>query len=535
MIWISLLFSALTVATADPTAMKEVLGGDPLSADQPTSNSGSCPLGCSARGRCTSDLKCLCNPGYVGSGCQQEHYQGYALMFNGQQSATLPPMGASTSMTVSFWMRLSTLPAIDEEPHVIYRSTDDDQQKGTAIVAVNSEGRMQITVHGNKPSTAVFHSDKHLPLKVHQWHHIGITYSKRHAGRTGTGSTTFYLDSTPVETLGYAGEAGTTVDVTFARGVLGGASFKGVLDEFVLFKRATTPNEMEKRIFGRLSGREDDILTYYRLDEGSGVVLRDHTPVDPPQVDIPHDGALGSGTAAPAWVLSWAPFESCVLRCSMQGSCQYKTVDGIKKQVCACFNGYTGDNCEKQLCFGEPGPCSGHGDCTEKKAKFVPGYIPSHMPNANEIKKEATYLRNTFDKHNLLTKSMEKTVATSIQNLENETEVAMEIARNRLIWTCDCHEGWDGDTCTSRQCPGMCTGHGLCQDNGKLICCFWNCEMLELLARLELSLGTRYSLVLFSLLSVVLFFWCWVIFLVLGGFFGVWPQVNANAKKDSAV
>ena len=94
--------------------MEKVIGGKPLFADQqPTSiTESSCPLGCSARGKCENDplenkLKCLCNPGYVGTGCQQSHYQGYGLLFKGKQSVFLPPMGTTTSMTVSFWMRLA--------------------------------------------------------------------------------------------------------------------------------------------------------------------------------------------------------------------------------------------------------------------------------------------------------------------------------------------------------------------------------------------------------------------------------------------
>ena len=65
--------------------------------------------------------------------------------------------------------------------------------------------------------------------------------------------------------------------------------------------------------------------------------------------------------------------------------------------MCECFNGYEGENCEKQLCRGEPGPCSGHGKCTEKKAKDVLNYIPT-MPDVSEIKKEATFLRLKFKK-----------------------------------------------------------------------------------------------------------------------------------------
>jgi len=82
---------------------------------------------------------------------------------------------------------------------------------------------------------------------------------------------------------------------------------------------------------------------YYRFDEGSGTITLDHTPVDPPDVDVPHDGSMAEGSTAPTYVVSWAPFESCVLRCSMQGACRVKNVDGkySKRRERASRNGST--------------------------------------------------------------------------------------------------------------------------------------------------------------------------------------------------
>ena len=449
--------------------MKKILGGAPLSDVQPKANGPRCPLGCSAEGKCEFDAQghptCLCGPGFIGTGCQEEHYQGYALLFNGKQSVDLPPMGTSSSLTISFWMRATKLPTTGDD-QIVYRSTKENV-KGTVIITLNSEGRLQFVVHGNKPSTAIFQSDKHSPIKTYEWHHIGITYAKRHAGRVGTGSTTLYLHGTPVETLGYSGAKGTTVDVNLRRGSIG-STFHGVLDEVALFDRANTPEEMKKRPYGRLSGKEANIIAYYRFDEGGMDMTRDHTPVDPPDVDVPHDGTL-STSSPPTWVVSWAPFESCVLRCSMQGRCEIQRKNGILKQRCACFNGYEGEDCEIQLCRGEPGPCSGHGQCVQKKAREILNYVPE-MPDVTSIKKEATMLRKSFESEKILTKEMNKTVEESIHNLETETERAMEIARNRLIWWCDCQDTFAGETCSNRQCPGDCSGHGECGDDGECVC-----------------------------------------------------------------
>ena len=73
---------------------------------------------------------------------------------------------------------------------------------------------------------------------------------------------TLYIHGVPVETLGYSGAKGTTIDVNLAHGNIGASSFHGILDEFVIFKRANTPEEMKKRPFGRLSGKEDNIAVY---------------------------------------------------------------------------------------------------------------------------------------------------------------------------------------------------------------------------------------------------------------------------------
>ena len=187
------LLIAGTIATSTSSTPRQILGGAPLTTPQPLCVHKACPLGCSARGKCKTNTQtppiCLCNAGYIGTGCQQAHYQGYALQFNGKQAVTLPPMGTSKSLTVSFWLRLTALPKANENA-IIYRSTKTDE-KGTVIVSINSQGRLALTIHGNKPNTAYFSNVKHNPISLYEWKHIGITYAKRHAGRTGTGSSKY--------------------------------------------------------------------------------------------------------------------------------------------------------------------------------------------------------------------------------------------------------------------------------------------------------------------------------------------------------
>jgi hypothetical protein len=53
--------------------------------------------------------------------------------------------------------------------------------------------------------------------------------------------------------------------------------FAGVIDEMRLWKRARSSAEMRADMHQRLTGLEPDIVGYWRFDEGSGHVVRDHT------------------------------------------------------------------------------------------------------------------------------------------------------------------------------------------------------------------------------------------------------------------
>ena len=106
-------------------------------------------------------------------------------------------------------------------------------------------------------------------------YHVAVTYSKRHAGRTGTGSSSLYINGKWVQALGYSIEPMATNDVILGASRIG-ENFVGVMDEVRLYRRALPPKEVSHHSAGRLSGNESGLLAYYRFDEGFGKVTADH-------------------------------------------------------------------------------------------------------------------------------------------------------------------------------------------------------------------------------------------------------------------
>ena len=302
---------------------EHLLGGTPLPAQPKAPTASSCPGGCAGQGVCDTSAApatCLCHAGFVGSDCRTAHYQGYALLLDAGSQARTPPMGKWPSFTLSLWVRLTA--TAHAQSFVLFEAGNGD-----VVVAIDSNNRVTFTVKGNSPSRAVFTNGK---LKPFTWTHVGVVYSRRHAGRTGTGSTTLYMDGLLVQTLGYSGVAAATTNVDIKMGTIGSrrnTDASAIVDEVRLFSHALSPAVMKQHPYGRLSGKERNLLAYYRLDEGALSVLRDHA--ESTQRGIKHDGSLNAaGGRVPRWVQSWAPFEACTLRCSDHGKClvQYQRV-----------------------------------------------------------------------------------------------------------------------------------------------------------------------------------------------------------------
>ena len=100
-------------------------------------------------------------------------------------------------------------------------------------------------------------------------------------------------------------ESSATYGVAYALGMADGNSlgsgvwFNGQLDEFRVWTLARTDADILRDFNRRLSGSENGLAAYYRMDEGAGSVLADATGHG--------NDALRLGTNNPAWVSSTAP------------------------------------------------------------------------------------------------------------------------------------------------------------------------------------------------------------------------------------
>jgi len=432
----------------------EILGGKPMNMTKEPQAlvSGLCPKGCSKHGKCHSG-KCLCFTGFIGTGCETKHFQGYAIVFNKENFLRVEPLGKENSFTFEAWVRLASLP-LPGKPMKILRAGV------TVSLDIISHGRVSFSVKNNMPESVVFDA-KAAMLKPLVWYHIAVTYSMRHAGRTGTGSSSLYINGKWVQALGYAIESKATNPILLGESKIG-EGFAGVMDEVRIYRRALPPREVSHHAAGRLSGNETGLLVYYRFDEGFGNVAADTRL--PREGQVRHDAALNG--AFTTYVISYAPFETCNLKCSNHGMCLVvESENGFDQHVCKCEQGYDGKHCESQVCPGTPLPCTHpNGYCQRTIMADTPHWKAPNLPPF--FVEKANMTRDELLKY-------KGTLQTGVKEiLENASKVVLQAeweAAHHRAWKCVCKGLWTGDACEKKKCPGDCMNHGVC-DDGKCLC-----------------------------------------------------------------
>jgi hypothetical protein len=442
---------------------------------------GACPHGCSGNGKCDmSTYTCFCHMGYIGAGCDKSWYQGYALSFSGpaeKEYVEVPACGASNSLTLEAWLKMD---AVDGWQSL----RSDVKDKVGAVSWSVRDGHVGLEVVGNNPREVWF--DHVLDTK---WHHVAVTYSRKHANRTGTGSATLYIDGQVKQTLKYMSSG----KVIMGTSLIGGFEspqgmsrfLSGSIDEFRVWSRALSMSVLKGRGHakgGRVRGDEPHILVYYRFDEGTGHIVADMSgdTVDIADGSAPGsvfveleerdtvasmrlDGLLGGakGTGGkPRFIKSEAPFAACNLKCG-HGECVVTLVEGDQVGGCVCEYGWGGVDCSIALCPGTP-PCSAHGACVVDEVGKMRGWT---KPKVEQFLDATARV-----KHELNSKlAMQQDTAQKLNEAKAAILAAEESAAKSKVHMCMCVHGWGGPSCNELVCPDDCSNRGQC-NNGTCIC-----------------------------------------------------------------
>lgn len=225
---------------------------------------------------------------------------GYALEFDGSNDyvdlGNPPELQMTGNQTIEFWI----------QPY------DFGDRQNPYAKAFAGEGTMTLEKNGmikyfygnlgdNSGSGGVdyqgFSTAYSLPLG--QWTHVALVRD---------------LDAMKLRWY-INGELSNETDALFAAAVAGNNSafigrgyvrnFAGQIDEFRIWNSARNAEEIQNSRFASLTGNEEGLVVYYKLNEGAGDTSNDSSP-------NALNGTLGGGNteAFPQWIPSFVPFDS---------------------------------------------------------------------------------------------------------------------------------------------------------------------------------------------------------------------------------
>ncbi len=147
--------------------------------------------------------------------------------------------------------------------------------------------------YANTTGWATVHGD--ILVKDGNWHHLAYVYN------SSVPSISLYVDGVLDGTntsLGTLVHPASDVNLALMASETWGSYTAGQMDEVRVWNDARTPTEIQNNMCSRLTGTEDNLLAYYRFDNGSGTTLSDVTSNG-------HNGTLNNMDNAD-WINSYA-------------------------------------------------------------------------------------------------------------------------------------------------------------------------------------------------------------------------------------
>jgi len=232
---------------------------------------------------------------------QRTYDYGYALKFDGTLDfISLPSFTIGSPFSLEFLVRPRG------NAGTVFEASDANG-RNMIRVSVTTNDKLNLYVINDKGKENSVTGD--VDLNNNQWHYVVIVVSD-------SGAVTFYVqkdsgdDDTSNKNLpsGYIPWTGTrTVNYIGKSRVSGVRAFTGDLDEIRLWNKRLSSDEIEAGRLRPLRGDEDDLISFYDFNQGSGLVLTD---VSSNQLH----GALGGNdvSKAPTWIVSgFSPSASC--------------------------------------------------------------------------------------------------------------------------------------------------------------------------------------------------------------------------------
>lgn len=234
-----------------------------------------------------------CPGGHCLDGACAATAAGWALQFDGVSTCARASRTVAKDFTIEAWVKLSAIPNVTYwwDGFPVFWSDLDSQASDFSAVLLN--GRFWF-VTGSSSGDGLLSSKSDVPLS--QWVHLAVSRTM------STGAVTIFVNGQPD-----ASGTGTTAALTEQPALWlfceSASRFTpGLVDEMRAWNFARTQAEIQSTMHRRLTGSEAGLVGCWHFDEGAGDSASDSSPIGNPFV-------LGSGTGstAPAWVVSTAP------------------------------------------------------------------------------------------------------------------------------------------------------------------------------------------------------------------------------------
>jgi Concanavalin A-like lectin/glucanases superfamily len=246
---------------------------------------------------------------------------GKALQFNGDVAdmvagdlgADLP--GKNTARTIELWAHYTSVKSWAGERTMLEQGRGGGNQVFAIDMAGHSGDATTGTGNWDPYTNGIGDNDPTpvTPMPVVAWNHLAWSYD-------GAGHFQFVVNGVKT-TLPHPGTGTGTLNTTPGILILGGsvnegtAGWDGVMDEVRVWSVSRTEADIKRDMKVKLKGTEPNLIAYYNLDEGTGMLADDIAKNAAHRLNFCTTASANAATgpcavanaAAPAWVASDIP------------------------------------------------------------------------------------------------------------------------------------------------------------------------------------------------------------------------------------